>query len=673
MSRDFTKSTANYMSLGTNALSPLLSGATTICGHAWVWVDTFDTGATDNKILTIIHDGANEGLSLLLSGASPVLKVQGRSETGETLRSLSGATPVPTGQWVSVGFRCDFANDVTNAVFLNGSSDNDGAMSWDTTAYTPGVPTLNDRIGSHPGGVVTQWFDGRIAEVVLWAGDISDAGFAALAKGWHPPEVARPLCYFPLLGDESSLGMIRDNFTDTNGVSLDAHVMDVGSGWVEYAGTWQVSNNKAEMTTVGGGRVAADSGKTDVTITAEVHIGQAGSTLAPGLVGRLADANNFWAVILNQSDLQLQLWEVTGGSGSLRDSAGYYYLPNTTYQLELVLDGTAISATDGNVSVSYSSAAHQSNTKHGLQNNQGSPITNRNTWDNFTAARPGFRDEYGNQTATITGTIAKAVHPPKRAGIWVPQWFGNSLTIVESVPSGDFDPYDWGTPIWWMDAAQGVEQADGVPSTDGQNVRNWLDSTVTGMDFQQTVASWKPYFYTGVVNGYPVVRFDGSDDFMEPFNSNRLGAFTELTAFVVFKTDSNSIWQGLLGYTDAVGGRTFRVDIANSGIGNTVACLIYASGNVWLDASSVDLSDWLMITFTIQQSGTGRLWISNVLQDTEAIGTLQYTGTGDLAIGKVVGNKFDGDLAEIIYYNAVLSDANRIAATAALMAKYGIT
>jgi len=202
MARQFTKSTANYMSLGINAIGPLVHGAQVVCIHAWVWVDSFDVGGGVNNILTIINDGTDEGISLMLGGSSPVITVRGRAIPGGVLNGVSGVSAVPLGKWVSVGARLCFSGDITNAVFLSGHADAINSAAWGSLFFVGGVPTADDRIGSRSGGVVSQWFDGRIAEVAIWTNDIGDNAFALLAGGLNPFAVQFPRAYFSLYGGE---------------------------------------------------------------------------------------------------------------------------------------------------------------------------------------------------------------------------------------------------------------------------------------------------------------------------------------------------------------------------------------------------------------------------------------------------------------------------------------
>ena len=206
MARDFSKNTANYVSLGANRLNPLLAGAARISVHAWINVDSYSAGMSDNRVLGVQFDNSNGSALLLLidgSGANKVVRLYARSQL-ETLQTRAGLVNVSTGAWHGVGGVIDFPGD-TIRPYLDGAADNPGGVSFGAASYTPGTPTTaTDVVGANiapPTGANFQ-LDGRIAELALWRDDIGAAGFAALGQGFSPLLV-RPqalVFYLPLRG-----------------------------------------------------------------------------------------------------------------------------------------------------------------------------------------------------------------------------------------------------------------------------------------------------------------------------------------------------------------------------------------------------------------------------------------------------------------------------------------
>lgn len=184
MARDFTKNTSNHLSFGNGTINPLLSGATAISCHAIAKADTFSTGAaSQNDILGVIIDGSNHGLVLNVdaTGANPVLRVSGRSVTGDAIQATVGTSTLAAGTVYSLGGVLNIGGDSIR-VYVNGTQEASTGVTFGNATYTTGTPTSPDRIGcaGNPLATPEQW-DGMIAEVALWNVDIATAGFAQLA------------------------------------------------------------------------------------------------------------------------------------------------------------------------------------------------------------------------------------------------------------------------------------------------------------------------------------------------------------------------------------------------------------------------------------------------------------------------------------------------------------
>ena len=472
MARDHSANTDNYMSLGAGALSPLLDGAGVVCVHALIYADAFAGASPANKILNVSIATTLAGIELAFTSNS--LLMSGRSTSGDSQRSQNMVGTVATGQWVAVGARWDFAGDADNSLFVDGVNEKTGAMSWAATSYTDaGTQTKVDRIGSDAGGNVAHWFDGRIAELVGFVGDIGAEGFLALANRVPPHEVAKPAFYFSQLGTE-------------------------------------------------------------------------------------------------------------------------------------------------------------------------------------------LRCPWSDVTAVITGSVPAADHPHRvQAGIWLPQSWGNALAISTA-------------PILWLDAAQGVEEANGDPCEDSDPVLNWLDQSATGKDFVQSTESSRPLYIAEAVNGYPAIRFDGTNDYLPESDSTLLGDLTAFTGFFVFKLTDTSLEYPFL-YAEETYYNWFNILIQT---GNGLLATIGENGgSVVLAAPSEWCTSFVVVTLTFSYGGTARLFVDGVLQDSAAIGvnTTSSAGTTRSVGGFSPTAYMNGDIAEIKLYQVEQSDARRASIEADLITKYGIT
>lgn len=211
MARDFSKNTANYMSIGSFGSN--LNGAAFVSVHCWANTDTIDTGLNDNPMVSVLSTASNSSmirLGIKGNGGTKVLRAGGRPDAAETYRTADATSSFTTSTWHSCGAAYDFAGDAISPYF-NGVQEGTASGAFTATSYTHGAgATLNDAIGSAaaaPISTATQ-FDGRIAELCIWFGSraLTAAEFGALADGVSPALIATSLgrAYFPLIGQGSS-------------------------------------------------------------------------------------------------------------------------------------------------------------------------------------------------------------------------------------------------------------------------------------------------------------------------------------------------------------------------------------------------------------------------------------------------------------------------------------
>lgn len=212
MARDFSKNTANYMSLGINAIVPTLAGSAQISIHAFVTVDTFTASSTFcNDILSFAFGQGSAAVVFLFdtSSGNNRLRAGGRSVNTDGFQAVTGATNLSTGVQYSVGCVFDYTNDRIR-LFVNGAQDANTAVTFanNTLTQTAGTNTTHDAIGAGFSGAVppstTRQMDGRISELSIFASDIGLAGFQALSDGYAADTIGpSPTFYFALLGDDS--------------------------------------------------------------------------------------------------------------------------------------------------------------------------------------------------------------------------------------------------------------------------------------------------------------------------------------------------------------------------------------------------------------------------------------------------------------------------------------
>ncbi|PJE01375.1 MAG: hypothetical protein CK427_11220 [Leptospira sp.] len=207
----------------------------------------------------------------------------------------------------------------------------------------------------------------------------------------------------------------------------------------------------------------------------------------------------------------------------------------------------------------------------------------------------------------------------------------------------------------------------------GSNVSFWADSSGNSNDV--STASNFPTFLANAKNGFPAVLFPGGvDRSLAKTGGTDLNttAHTILTVFkpvVAVNIVIISIGTGGCGITDKV------FQILNDGTINTGVCNAYS-----INLSSVLNSNTYYIAAVSSINNTGTPFL--FLDGTSTVGTFSGNGSltytnpnSNMAIGKrAVDNSsfFNGEIAEVLYYNTNLSVANTQTLICYLSKKYAI-
>jgi len=205
--------------------------------------------------------------------------------------------------------------------------------------------------------------------------------------------------------------------------------------------------------------------------------------------------------------------------------------------------------------------------------------------------------------------------------------------------------------------------------TEGASISEWIDSnpnSASRNSAAQSTAGNKPKLYQAVINdGIPVVRFDGTDDFMTFDGKSLVGG--SYTIFVVEQRRAGGAMM-FLGDTST---ESFRVGYlsdtaiaqANSNtVSNNCAVSAYSSPTPTIHSFWFNVSDGQ------------KYWKNGGLSpDDSATGfTTAIASYPTAALGRYLTNYFNGDLAEIIIFNRALQTTERQVVEDYLSKKYGI-
>lgn len=217
----------------------------------------------------------------------------------------------------------------------------------------------------------------------------------------------------------------------------------------------------------------------------------------------------------------------------------------------------------------------------------------------------------------------------------------------------------------------------GVTTHPSGGVALWADQSTNANNALQAADAQAPLLVNGALNGRPVIRFDGTDDFLNVLDSESLSFTGDLTTLFVVKVDDfdwyRAIWgktAGPLGnlpaptdiYTPQGSGivRAFRGDggAVNGFVDSAQALRANTYFVVGIDVSGDILTHYL----NGQVNGSGM------------ITTTTADGNTDLKIGSRHDGvtRLKGDMAELLIYDRALSATERSAAFNYLQAKYDL-
>lgn len=249
----------------------------------------------------------------------------------------------------------------------------------------------------------------------------------------------------------------------------------------------------------------------------------------------------------------------------------------------------------------------------------------------------------------------------------MPLMTSGSRLIRHKVTS--FAPSDLANLAIWL-------KADAITGlADDAFVATWTDSSGSGRNATQAGAdSLKPKYKTGIINGLPVVRFDGGD-----YLSHSLIASDPiaLTMFIVGKKSSGVgsmiPWSHRSATTNLI-----QITCENN---TDIVFQLRGSGNSIQQPTITGKTTTNASIITARFNKTGNLhqvWFNG---GSVATNTTDFTGQNFIASLETVGATnsgsyvafYNGDIGEIIGYSVAVSDIDRGKVESYLAAKWGIT
>ena len=208
------------------------------------------------------------------------------------------------------------------------------------------------------------------------------------------------------------------------------------------------------------------------------------------------------------------------------------------------------------------------------------------------------------------------------------------------------------------------------------NLQQWLMATVVHTNSPDRIDKWldqsgktndavasgstRPYWTNNVLNGFPVVHFDGNvsfDTYLGSFVTN----WTEAEVFVVLRVATNKP-SGSLGF--------WRMGQGNHSYPNASGEIIETfgtkSGDRKVGSTSQGLTNFHLFN-PLTRAGEWTARLNGAVKFTTATNQVGFPATPALGLGN---NRYEGDIAELLLFNRVLNANERQGVSSYLNERY---
>lgn len=225
-------------------------------------------------------------------------------------------------------------------------------------------------------------------------------------------------------------------------------------------------------------------------------------------------------------------------------------------------------------------------------------------------------------------------------------------------------------------------RADSLSLNDGDAIGTWSDESGEGTDMTQSTTSKKPTYKTGILNGQPVVRFDGGD-LLSNATANWRSGDNKGTVFCCHNPTSLPAAKSLLSSDDIGSQDSWQNNINSTGRSITTyrlsAALDVVTGDTVMTTGNTYIQMW---------STTGSAWVHRVNGTAQSLSLLAGSNNGhwlsdtptlrdNVVTGAVIRSveesQYIGDVGEVIYYDTELGAADIASVESYLASKWGVT
>ena len=257
----------------------------------------------------------------------------------------------------------------------------------------------------------------------------------------------------------------------------------------------------------------------------------------------------------------------------------------------------------------------------------------------------------GGQPIQVTDVIgsARGVIQGKAIPVWPVDDDGNY-----DADFAGFLPTSIANLEFWVAGDLGLSLSDADP------VALWPDQSGNGNDLTQGVGVKQPTYKISIVNGKPIVRFDGIDDFL----AVGFALVQPEHVFYVFNlvVDAAGVYM-------SDGSGVNLMGFLRDGAGPTVGLF---AGAVGVGLRPINIGTF-HIASCLFNGASSEIRIDGGNDDTGNVGANDGAGISLGMLGNGTTNAAQVDFAEVIVYSSALSDGNRGLVEIYLANKYGIS
>jgi hypothetical protein len=211
-------------------------------------------------------------------------------------------------------------------------------------------------------------------------------------------------------------------------------------------------------------------------------------------------------------------------------------------------------------------------------------------------------------------------------------------------------------------------RADRGVTVSSSLVSEWDDISSNGNNATQSTGANQPAFIAGAMNNMPAMRFDGSSSYLSLPTSTSLGIQSHAyEMFIVARTSSSDI-QFLMG------GNT--MEQFEYHLNGAVGARFIPTSSTYLDVGTVGAyTDGKPHIFAARASATGGAVRVDGVDGGTTTATITSSSANQLQLGTRADGtyRFNGDIAEVLIYDTVLTSAQRDSVEKYLADRYGIT